>query len=119
MQQAALAALAAVLVAGCATPMEYSTDKAGMDRDTSVSVQDRPEGFTVTVAYDRYQFIPETAAVMAACKSALLATAHDVADKRGRPIEQINEQRIRISTGRNGLTGITSCEASVPVVYRK
>lgn len=109
---------AAAMLAGCATPAQYSDNKATIDRDTSYSVQDRSDGFTVTVAYDRYQFIPETSAVMAACRSALLATAYDVADKKGRAIEQINEQRIRISTGRNGLTGITSCEASVPVVYK-
>lgn len=115
----AFAICAIALLQACATPAQYSDGKAPIDRDTSYSVHDRPDGFTVTVAYDRYQFIPETSAVMAACRSALLATAYDVADKKGRAIEQINEQRIRISTGRNGLTGITSCEASVPVVYRR
>jgi hypothetical protein len=106
-------------MAGCATPVEYGTQpKATLDRDTRYTVDERPDGFTASVSYDRYQFIPETAAVMAACKSALMALAYDVADRRGRKIEPLNEQRIRISTGRNGLTGITSCEASVPAVWK-
>ena len=46
-----------------------------------------------------------------------MAIAHDVAEGRGQPIEQINEQRIRLSMGRNGLTGITSCSASAPAAY--
>lgn len=112
--------IASVVLTACTTPLQQSgPDKIVLDRDTSYSVQDRPDGFTVTVAYDRYQFVPETAAVMSACRSALLAAAYDVADRKGRQIEPVNEQRIRISTGRNGLTGITSCEASAPVEWKR
>lgn len=108
----------AALLAACTTPMPQGGPKADVDRDTGVSVQERPDGFVVSVAYSRYQFIPETQAVMAACRSQLLATAHDVAERKGRAIQPIDEQRIRISTGRNGLTGTTSCEASVPVMWK-
>lgn len=34
-------------------------------------------------------------------------------------IEPVNEQRIGVSMGRNGLTGMTSCEASVPVIWKR
>ncbi len=34
-------------------------------------------------------------------------------------IVPINDQEVRISMGRNGLTGITSCSASVPAYYKK
>jgi len=110
-----LAAIVALL--GCATPSSQSPGAA--DKDTSVKVDDRADGFTVSVSYSRYQFIPESSAVQTACKQALTASAFDEAEKRGRKIETVNEQRIRISMGRNGLTGITSCEASVPVTWAK
>jgi hypothetical protein len=69
------------------------------------------------VVYDRYQFMPESDALAMACKHALTSIAYDVAEARGRKIEPINEQRIRISFGRNGLSGVTSCSASAPAVY--
>lgn len=106
---------ATVILAGCATPSAPS----GPDKDTSYQVTDTPSGFTIAVAYSRYQFIPESGAVQASCKQALTAGAYDEADRRGRKIEPVNEQRIRISMGRNGFTGITSCEASVPVIWAK
>ena len=62
--------------------------------------------------------IPETQAVVEACKSALLSAAYDYGEGKGRSIQRINEQRIKLSTGRNGLSGMTSCSASVPVEYQ-
>ena len=104
-------------LAGCATPSPQAP--GAIDKDTAVRVDERPNGFNVSISYSRYQFIPESVAVQAACRQALTATAYDVADQRGKKIEPVNEQRIRISMGRNGLTGITSCEASVPVSWAK
>lgn len=119
MRKQLLACIAAALLASCTTPLQQlGPSKVVVDRDTSYAVQERSDGFTVSVAYDRYQFVPETSAVMTACRAALLAAAYDVAERLGRTIDPINEQRIRISTGRNGLLGITSCEASVPVKWK-
>jgi hypothetical protein len=116
MRRFAAIALACAAVGGCATPVSQSdAPKTDVDKNTSYSVEDRPDGFLISVAYSRYQFIPESGAVAEACKQALTAQAFDVADRRGRKIERVNEQRIKISMGRNGLSGITSCEASVPV----
>lgn len=53
-----------------------------------------------------------------ACKSALMSIAYEHAEKLGKQIENINEQRIKLSMGRNGLSGITSCSASVPVKFK-
>jgi hypothetical protein len=89
------------------------------DRDTEFSVVSRDDGFVITIYYSRYQFIPESSAVAVACKSALTAIAHEYADKQGRKIQPINEQRIRISMGRNGFTGITSCSASAIAEWQK
>ena len=103
----------AVLQVGCATPMQYSdAQMTAYDRDTEYSVSPRPGGFAITIYYSRYQFIPESDAVAVACKSALTAIAYEQAEKQGRKITPINEQRIRISMGRNGFTGITSCSAT-------
>ena len=103
----------AVLLQACATPMQQ-TDAAlqTYDRDTEYAVAKRPEGFAVSINYSRYQFIPESSAVAIACKSQVTAIVHEHAEKIGRKIHPLNEQRVRISMGRNGLTGITSCSAT-------
>ncbi|MBL8445800.1 MAG: hypothetical protein JNJ44_00105 [Zoogloeaceae bacterium] len=89
------------------------------DRDTEYSVMARDDGFSITINYSRYQFIPESGAVAVACKSALTAIAFEHADKLGRKILPINEQRIRLSMGRNGFTGITSCSATAVAEWQK
>jgi hypothetical protein len=52
----------------------------------------------------------------------LLATitslAYDVAEKRGRQIKPVVEQRIRTSLGYNGITGVSSCSATAPVEWQ-
>lgn len=107
-------------VCGCASPVSYTnTPLATYDKDTEYAIDDRQDGFAVTVYYSRYQFIPESDAVSVACKSALTSIAYDYGDKQGRKIEPINEQRIRISMGRNGLSGITSCSATAIVSWQK
>lgn len=112
----ALPLIAALLVAGCATP---SPQGEPGDKNAAHALKETPDGFLISISYSRYQFIPESAAVMAACKQALTAAAYDVAAQRGRAIESINEQRIRLSMGRNGFTGITSCEGSAPAIWKR
>jgi hypothetical protein len=115
-----IAFLFCVLVVACATPVSHTNaPMATYDKDTEYAVEDRPDGFGLTVYYSRYQFIPESAAAAAACKSALTALAWEIAERRGRKIEPVNEQRIRISMGRNGLSGITSCQAFAVVEWKK
>ncbi len=105
----------AVTLTGCATPVGYTNEPmARYDKDTEYRVDDRPNGFTLTIYYSRYQFIPESDAVAVACRQALTALAHEIAEKRGRQIKPIDTQRIRMSFGRNGVTGITSCSATAP-----
>ena len=104
------------LLAGCASPVSHdNAPKSTYDKNTEYSVTDNTSGYAVTVFYSRYQFIPESDAVATACKSALTSIAWEVADYRGVDINPINEQRIRISMGRNGVSGITSCQASALV----
>lgn len=116
MKKRLLAFPLALLLVGCASPIVYTDQPmSSYDKDTDFAVVDRPGGFTLTINYGRYQFIPESSAVATACRSALTSVAHDLAEKKGRRIEPINEQRIKISMGRNGFTGMTTCSASAPV----
>lgn len=107
------------VLSGCATPVSHTNiPLSNYDKDTEYGIEKHDEGFGVTVFYSRYQFIPESDAVAAACKSQLTAIAWEHADNEMREIEPVNEQRIRISMGRNGLTGITSCQANAIVKWK-
>lgn len=109
---ASLLWIACVLMIGCATAKRQSNivlDKSG--QDAKYGILPTPDGFEIEIVYSRYQFVPESDAVSAACKSQLLALAYEHADAAGRSLEPINEQRVRVSMGRNGLAGTTTCRA--------
>jgi len=107
-------------ICSCATPVSYSSSPLiTYDKDTEYSIEERTDGFVINVYYSRYQFIPESSAIAVACKSALTSIAHEYGDKQGRKIEQVNEQRIKLSMGRNDLSGTTDCSASVIVSWLK
>lgn len=109
---------ALILLAGCATPVKYSeAPMTRYDKNTDYSVSERNDGFTVDIRYARYQFVPESSAVNASCRSQATSLAWEIARKRGKKIQNINDQEVKISMGRNGLSGITSCRAQVPVYY--
>jgi hypothetical protein len=108
-----------MMLTGCATPVSHTNiPLSTYDKDTEYGIEKRVEGFAITVFYSRYQFIPESDAVATACKSQLTAIAWEHSDNEGSEIEPVNEQRIRISMGRNGLTGITSCQANAIVKWK-
>lgn len=112
--------LTALALVGCATPVSHTNvPMVQYDKDTEYSIEDRPNGYSITVYYSRYQFIPESSAVASACKSMLTSIAYEVAEKRSVAIQPINDQKIRISMGRNGLSGMTSCQAYAVVDLEK
>jgi hypothetical protein len=107
-----------LLIAGCATPVGYSNQPfETYDKDTEYRADETPTGFILSVYYSRFQFFPESEAVAISCRQALTSLAYELAEKRGRKIVAVNEQRIKMSFGRNGLTGITSCSAAAPVEW--
>ena len=113
MKQIFLIIILTITASSCATPVGHTNVALNTyDKDTEYAVEPRKNGFSITVYYTRYQFIPESDAVATACKSQLTAIAWEYAENLGREIEPVNEQRIRISMGRNGLSGITSCQAN-------
>ena len=111
--------LLSLIISGCATPVSHSNiPLSTYDKDTEYGIEPRDNGFAITVYYSRYQFLPESDAVATACKSQLTAIAWEYADNIGTKIEPVNEQRIRISMGRNGFLGITSCQANAVVKWK-
>ena len=112
------AILLAAMVAGCTTPVAYNTGPMQrLDKDTEYSVEERPNGFQLAVNYSAYTFLAESSAMLTTCKQAITSVAYDVAEKRGRRIKPINEQRIRTSLGYNGITGVSACSATAPVEW--
>jgi len=108
------------LITGCATPVRYTSEPMeSYDKNTKYVIEEIKSGFSISVYYSRYQFIPESDAVAVSCKSQLKAIAWEHADEKNRKIEPLNEQRIKISMGRNELTGITSCSANVSAKWEK
>jgi len=109
-----------ILTAGaCTTPSDVSQPLSSVpDKNAKTSVKDIPGGFSVDVSYSRYQFIPETGAVITACKSIALAQVRDVSTGRSRAVQTLSSDDVRVSTGRNGLTGHTSCRAFVEAKWR-
>ena len=114
----AILVVAVLAVSGCATPDRYIDEPMiRMDKDTEYFVEDFDGGFILTVEYSRFQFIPESDAVDKAANSRMLSLAYEIAEQRGKTIKPVNEQRIRKSMGRNGITGITSWAGTVKVFY--
>ena len=119
MKRISAIAFYAAILAGCATPVSHTNiPLSTYDKDTEYGIEENESGFGITVYYSRYQFIPESSALAAACKSALTSIAWEYAEKKGKEIEAINEQRIRISMGRNGISGTTSCQAFAIAKYK-
>jgi len=108
------------ILVSCATPVSHTNiPLSTYDKDTEYGIEKRDDGFAITVYYSRFQFFPESDAVATACKSQLTAIAWEHADNEGNEIEPVNEQRIRISMGRNGVSGITSCQANAVVKWKE
>lgn len=112
-------AIATVALAACSTPQTF-TDKpmTAFDRDTDYAVEDTASGFVLTISYGRYQYLPEASSVAVGCRLAFANVAQGLAARKGRQIQPVDEQRINISLGRNGISGVTSCSATAPVTWK-
>ncbi|WP_081859242.1 hypothetical protein [Desulfohalovibrio reitneri] len=109
----------AMLLASCATPVGYTNKPLqSYDKDTDYRIDEKDGGFTIVIYYSRYQFVPESDAVLESCKQQLMSIAHEHGESVGKSVLPINEQTIKVSMGRNGLTGITSCSAMGSVSYQ-
>ena len=59
--------------------------------------------------------MPSAGSIALDCRNILLAAARTEADKRGRKVQDFDEQRLQMGTNRNILTGSTTCIGSLPV----
>jgi hypothetical protein len=104
---------------GCSSATQFTNlPMIQYDDDTEYAVEQTANGFNIYVNYSRHQYFPETNIVVASCKSALTSIAYEYADQKGRQIMPINEQRIKISTGRNGMSGMTSCSSMAVIEWQ-
>ena len=115
-----LALSATLALTACTQPGDVTRPLGeGQHNDAKIEVKDLPDGFSIYVRYNRYQFIPESGALLVACRSIATARAYEEAKNRGREIDPINEQTIRVSTGRNGVLGLTYCRAFAEAHFKK
>ena len=104
----------------CTTPLRYTDEPLQpYDRDTQYRIDETYNGFAITIYHSRFQFYPDLTAITLACKGALTSIAYEYAQKQNRDIKPINEQMIKVSTGRKIGVGITSCSATVQVQYQE
>ena len=89
------------------------------DTNTTYSVEDRADGFILSVSHAELQNpTPEaTQKVLLGCRRALDEAAVKVAQERGRFIARIDDRLIQSSTSRIALVGRTSCKMTAPVSY--
>jgi hypothetical protein len=111
--------LAVLLLSSCgSSPIRYlDSTLVPHDEHTGYTIESRDDGFDIEVYYGRYQYFPESAVIVDACKSNLIFLANEHAKINQKTIVPINEQGIRISTGRNEWNGITSCSAVTTVTW--
>ena len=106
-------------VSACTTPADVTQPLSNAsDKNADFKVSDTPSGLAVELRYSRYQFVPETDALLTACRSMLTARVYEEAKSRNRAIEPIDDQQIRVSTGRNIIKGRTSCRAFVEARWK-
>jgi hypothetical protein len=65
-------------VSACTTPADVSRPlDAGKGNDAKIKIADTKNGFAVDVRYSRYQFIPESSALLETCRSIVTARAFE------------------------------------------
>ena len=112
-------ALLLASLSACTTPADVTKPlSTASDKNAEFTLNDTPSGFAIEARYSRYQFVPETDALLTACRSIVMARADEEAKRRSREIEPIAEQDIRVSTGRNIINGRTSCRAFVEARWK-
>jgi hypothetical protein len=106
-------------IVSCSTPAKYTdAEMKPYDDDTEYAVESFDKGYIVSITYGKFQFFPESAALSDACRTQLRSVVWDHSDHMGKEIKPINEQRIKLSVGRNELTGVTTCSAQIKVFYK-
>jgi hypothetical protein len=115
------AVLACLMSAACTTTApSYSGRQVSIyDMSTEYTAEYVPDGFTLMVNY-RYQqltMLPSTAATE--CKAAVSNVANSLSDRWHRPLEPIDDQRIKLNTSRNWFGKVTTCSATASIAWKR
>ena len=111
--------LCLIAISACTRPADVSRPlAAGGDKNAKFDIKPTANGFTIDVRYSRYQMVSEADAVLVACRSIATARAYEEAKIKGREIQPLNEQTLRVSIGRNVLNGRTACRAFVEAFWK-
>ncbi|MEA1084214.1 hypothetical protein SFC76_08060 [Sphingomonas sp. CD22] len=115
-----LALAVTLALTACTHPADVSRPLTEVgDKNAHFAIKETPTGFSVDVKYSRYQFVPEAGALLDACRSLVTSRAYDEAKARGREIEPIDKQTIRVSTGRNIIKARTACRAFAEAKWKR
>lgn len=108
-----------IALSACAHASKFTSESMqSYDSNTEYRIDPADAGFTINIYYAKYQALPESNATLASCKSMLTSIAYEYAERQGRKLKPINEQRMKISYGRNMLSGVSSCSATVQAEYQ-
>ena len=107
-----------LLSAGCTHPSQYTEEGVTrFDDRTTYRITNTDKGFRVLVNYEEYQFVPSRWRVHSVCRARLVSLAEQHARKAKRYILPIDERLIRVDSGRNIVSGTTSCTATYDVEW--
>lgn len=112
----------AMFLSGCSySPIQHSDiPLIKYNDETRFGIRERANGFEIEVFYSKHQYAADFDTTLKMCKNNLTFIALDYAEKKGKPLDKINEQRIKYSVGRNGnIIGETSCRAYSFISYKK
>lgn len=114
-----IAPLVLLSLVGCSSPNTYTNaEMTPYDDRTEYHIEDQADGFTIFVNYTQYSMVHSRIGISEAGKSAMMSLAYELADKRGKKLQPIEEQRVKMSTGRNGLSGNSFWGGTVRVFYQ-
>lgn len=109
---------AGLTLAACTRPTEYRGEGMIKYRDrVTYKVTPAADGFRLLVNHWQYQFVPARGRSHEACRLYLMEIAGVEARRRGRAIQPVRREAIRVDSGRNILSGNTTCAASYDVKW--
>lgn len=113
------AVLACSLFAACTTtaPSYSGRQLSTYDMSTEYATEYSPDGFTLLVHHRYQQFTMLRSTAVTECKTAASNVATSLASRWNRKLAPVDDMRVQLSTSRNWLGKITTCSATVPVVW--
>ena len=108
--------IAVTILGGCMTTnfTDKKMDKHSYGADYAYDLTNAE--LIIYVSKNKYQFFPDASAVIEECKSAVQPIRYSVVKKENIRTEKKPKNGIQVSSGRNGVTGITSCSGKATFI---